>query len=160
GVNVRRHQAEFAALCQLAFEVLADPRILVRVFDLTAVVRGSRKLGQMPELEIAGLLVAQVEMLVEPAAGWREHGRLSPVADHPFAAGLPEHGVAFPGRDDDHPAWAVEVRLLVHGRVEYGHARGHARAREQDLDGVAARAARAVRGKVVPDTHIWEEVAD
>ena len=65
------------------------------------------------EGQVAGRLVADVEVLVEPAVRRRNQTARLPGRDDLVFAFLPHDRVALAGGDDDRPARAVAVGLLV-----------------------------------------------
>src|SRR5437762_814321 len=71
-VRFVRHGGRQATLRELGLERLADPRILVRVLDLIAgevvdFLSHPRQVAWRVEREVPCLLLAQVEVLMEPA---------------------------------------------------------------------------------------------
>ena len=153
-----------AALAQLLLELLAYPRLLLRILDLVPravhhLLAMARELRQRGQRQVAGGGRAHVEVLVEPAVGRREHAALVPRRDDLLPALRPHDGVALPGGDHDDAAGAVTVSLLVGAGREDRHVAAHLGVRERDVDDVAAATAGAVRDEVLPGAHVREEVA-
>src|SRR5207247_1814036 len=94
-----------AALRQLLFELLANPRLLVHVSDLLVAeitfpvvpVQDPRR----AERDVAGGILPDVEVLVVPLLGRGEDGPLMPRNDRLLAARRPHDAVPLAGRNDD-----------------------------------------------------------
>ena len=102
---------------------------------------------------------AGVEVLVEPLAGGDEHARLVPRRHHLLLPFLPEDGVAFPRGNDDDPARAVAVGLLVGAGGEHRHVARHFGVGKGHQHAVAAGASAAAAVELVPGSHVGKEVA-
>src|SRR5579884_3596186 len=96
---------------------------------------------------------------MEPAVWRHQHAALAPGADHPLLTFLPHHRVTLAAGNDDAPAGAMAVGLLVGPGVEYGHVAEHLGVRELDEDHASAGAAALIADELVPGQHVGHEVA-
>ena len=118
-------------------------------------VRAARRV----EGQVAAGRVADVEVLVEPAIRRHEDAALVPGDEDLVLALRPHDREALAGRDDDHDAGAVAVRLLVARAGKTDMWSVIVERRVLDPDDVAAGAAPAEGHEAVPGAHVGEEVA-
>ncbi len=117
------------------------------------------ELHRRMERQITRHVAAGIKVLVKPFVRRRDHAALVPRTNDLFFALFPHDRIAFTGRDNDRPARAMAMRLLIGFGREHRHVRRQLGIRELHEHALAAGAAALIGIELVPGAHIGEKVA-